>query len=515
MADYNGYYTYDTMTAKLREYAATYAAYMKMWTLGQSIQGRELWALELSTTLGNQTALKPNVKYIGNMHGDEVVGRELLMRFVERLVKSIPQGGLGGFSSDPEAYALLEAANVFVVPTMNPDGFALGRRGNANNVDLNRNFPDQFRGAPASPEQTEVRLIRTFLASRQWTLSANFHGGDAVANYPWDGRPDNRLQGENASPDDDGFRMISMAYAHSNSDMMLNSDFRDGITNGAAWYVLYGGMQDYNYIHEGCMEVTLEVSFVKWPPGAQLPSFYDKNKASMLTYLLQVQQGVRGIITDASTGHVLANASVTVGGRERGTIIRSRQENGAYFRILPPGSFQLIFSAPGYTTQLVNVQVPNAFATSTLPYARVDVALMPTSVPVRVPEVPVSAPQSGSSPSFAPPASSPSSIPPLTPLSPSSNLPPAVLPPQTPPQEATKPPVQLLPFIASPASVLWSVSAIALFCGFVAVIVIFGLYATLKYLGVDILAFRVLPTSSASHSPLPTSVDDLQLSSLP
>lgn len=26
---------------------------------------------------------------------------------------------------------------------MNPDGFALRRRGNANNVDLNRDFPDQ------------------------------------------------------------------------------------------------------------------------------------------------------------------------------------------------------------------------------------------------------------------------------------------------------------------------------------------------------------------------------------
>lgn len=26
---------------------------------------------------------------------------------------------------------------------MNPDGFSLRRRGNANNVDLNRDFPDQ------------------------------------------------------------------------------------------------------------------------------------------------------------------------------------------------------------------------------------------------------------------------------------------------------------------------------------------------------------------------------------
>ena len=31
--------------------------------------------------------------------------------------------------------------------------------------------------------------------------------------------------------------------------------FGNGTTNGAAWYPLTGGMQDYNYIWHGCMEV--------------------------------------------------------------------------------------------------------------------------------------------------------------------------------------------------------------------------------------------------------------------
>lgn len=37
--------------------------------------------------------------------------------------------------------------HLHILPTMNPDGFALRRRGNANNVDLNRDFPDQVSDA--------------------------------------------------------------------------------------------------------------------------------------------------------------------------------------------------------------------------------------------------------------------------------------------------------------------------------------------------------------------------------
>ena len=37
--------------------------------------------------------------------------------------------------------------------------------------------------------------------------------------------------------------------------------FTNGITNGAEWYILEGGMQDYNYVYGGCMELTLGKKF--------------------------------------------------------------------------------------------------------------------------------------------------------------------------------------------------------------------------------------------------------------
>lgn len=54
--------------------------------------------------------------------------------------------------------------------------------------------------------------------------------------------------------------------------------FSRGITNGAAWYPLTGGMQDYNYVWYGCMEVTLELSCCKYPPNQELPKYWEDNK---------------------------------------------------------------------------------------------------------------------------------------------------------------------------------------------------------------------------------------------
>jgi predicted deacylase len=77
----------------------------------------------------------PNFKYIANMHGDEVVGRELLIRLITHL--------LNNYGHNDTITYLIDNTHIYLMPSMNPDGFELGQRENANNVDLNRNFPDQ------------------------------------------------------------------------------------------------------------------------------------------------------------------------------------------------------------------------------------------------------------------------------------------------------------------------------------------------------------------------------------
>ena len=51
---------------------------------------------------------------------------------------------------------------------------------------------------------------------------------------------------------------------------------------GAEWYAVTGGMQDYNYIFHGTMEITLEVSCCKHPHAAQLEQHWLDNRRVIL-----------------------------------------------------------------------------------------------------------------------------------------------------------------------------------------------------------------------------------------
>ena len=100
-------------------------------------------------------------------------------------------------------------------------------------------------------------------------LSANLHAGAVVASYPYDDNPIGRSV-DSPSPDDDAFRYLSSLYARAHGFMASQSRtchpgerFPGGITNGADWYVVSGGMQDFNYVYSNALEITLELSCCK------------------------------------------------------------------------------------------------------------------------------------------------------------------------------------------------------------------------------------------------------------
>jgi len=118
----------------------------------------------------------------------------------------------------------------------------------------------------------------SFITQHNFVLSANFHGGALVANYPFDGS--NTFAGVPApTPDDKLFKFLASTYSQNHASMYRSYEFTGGITNGAGWYSLFGGMQDFNYLAGSesdshpewagvaCNEITLEISEVKYPAG--------------------------------------------------------------------------------------------------------------------------------------------------------------------------------------------------------------------------------------------------------
>lgn len=69
---------------------------------------------------------------------------------------------------------------------------------------------------------------------------------------------------------------------------MPSERFPQGVTNGAMWYSVTGGMQDYNYIETSCMEITIELGCYKFPPESELSVFWQDNREPLLQYMEQV-----------------------------------------------------------------------------------------------------------------------------------------------------------------------------------------------------------------------------------
>ncbi|MCA9416172.1 MAG: carboxypeptidase regulatory-like domain-containing protein [Candidatus Omnitrophica bacterium] len=363
------YPTFEQLTAFLQKKASDYPDLCRLESIGQSVQGRDLWFLRISDNPDLEED-EPEFKYISTIHGDEIVGVAMMLNLIDLLLE--------GYGVDQRLTDLVNDTEIWIMPLMNTDGFARNprRRTNANGFDLNRSFPDRVGDPVNTPEgrQPEVQAMMNFGFNHSSVFSANFHGGALLMNYPYDsdfsipeGPPTIPPQPGWFSPDNDVFEAVSLIYSMNNPPMFASPFFENGITNGISWYSVWGGMQDWNYVWLACNEVTIEMSNDKGPAGSTLPQFWEENRESMLSYMEQVHIGVRGLVTDSRSGRPLA-ATVIVEGRDHEVF--TDQDVGDYHRMLLPGTYTLTFSADGYRPKTVeNVIVEEGEAT------RVDVEL--------------------------------------------------------------------------------------------------------------------------------------------
>ena len=337
LADYP---TSAQVAQKIRDLVARYPKIMKLVPIGKSVKGKDLLFVKISDNVGTDE-VEPEFKYISSMHGDEITGRELTLRLIEEIGQK--------YGSDSEITDLVNNTELYIMPSMNPDGSDLKQRANANYSDLNRNFPDIISDSQSSTagRQIETQAVMNFQATRQFALSANFHGGTIVANYPWDSKYD-------LFPMDAFVKELSQGYADLNPEMRSSDEFHGGITNGAAWYIVRGGMQDWSYVWFNDLQITVELSHVKWPDYSEIPGFYKSNRDSMVYYMKQIHRGAGFKISRAGVSGSVEIKQTTPVSKSMGTYAFNSSE---FYKVMPEGDYTFTVKEKNKSEKTINVRV--------------------------------------------------------------------------------------------------------------------------------------------------------------
>ena len=128
------YHNYTSLVSELESLVESYPHLARIYSVGKSVQERELLVIHISEGVtevkiyflnhieplisfapkGERVRLKPMVKLIANMHGNEVVGRELMLAFAAYLLEN--------FETDERVRKIVSQTDIHIMPSLNPDG---------------------------------------------------------------------------------------------------------------------------------------------------------------------------------------------------------------------------------------------------------------------------------------------------------------------------------------------------------------------------------------------------------
>ena len=348
--DWDSYPTYEAYEAMMYQFGTDHPDKCEILTLGTLPSGRKIMIAHLNNGAPEG---KPKFLYTSTLHGDETTGWIMMLRLIDYLLEN---------PNEPEVQTVMDNIDLYIGPNTNPDGtYHAGNntvngatRYNANNVDMNRNYPDRVDGPhpDGNDYQAENQWMMQLAEENAFVMGANYHGGAEVMNYPWDN--DYALHA-----DDAWYYLISREYADNCHEVNPNymTYLNNGITNGAQWYKIGGGRQDYMNAYRQCREVTIECSNTKLVPGPQLPNFWNYNKESIFLFMNQCLYGIHGVVTDATTGEPL-EATITISGHDLDySVVESHLPAGDFHRPIKGGTWSVIVSKDGYCPQIIDVTV--------------------------------------------------------------------------------------------------------------------------------------------------------------
>ena len=111
---FDTYYRYDDLTRILKGFAEEFPHLVRLESIGQSYEGREVWLATVTCFETGQDVDKPAMWVDGNIHASEVSPSTACLYLIHRLVT--------GYGQDADVTRCLDTRAFYVCPRVNPDG---------------------------------------------------------------------------------------------------------------------------------------------------------------------------------------------------------------------------------------------------------------------------------------------------------------------------------------------------------------------------------------------------------
>ncbi len=337
-------------------------------------EGHVIYALKITADVGLDND-RPSFVLDAQHHAREVMTPEIAKDAIDYLTSR--------YATDPEVRRWVDNINVWVVPSVNPDGAAYvfttdnmwrKNRHPSCAVDVNRNYTfawgscngssgscsdETYRGfGPASEPETQGMIDLYSQVHAFYALSYHTYGEYIMYSYGCN------------NPDE----MTAMDEVAQGLNAILQND--SGVTGqydvGPIWntiYVVDGGSVDTSYAQFGTYAYTIEANCCSFQPD--YASWRDvtvqRQRTAWQFFLNRTLDGpqIRGTVTDAASGLPLdAQVAVEEVTFTHGESPRHADSNGRYYWLARAGqTYHVTFSKPSYCTVTREVTVGTGPAT--------------------------------------------------------------------------------------------------------------------------------------------------------
>lgn len=304
---FDPFHSYEEMVQEMQQLQNDHPDLAMMQSLGKSWEGRDIWAIKISDNVTTEEADEAEALFMANIHAREMITPEIIMYFMHWLIDN--------YNVDPRATYLVNHRQLWLIPTINPDGrvyvftgsysntgwlsgpiaWRKNKRDNNNNnqfdpfydgVDLNRNFgymwglgagssgspsDDTYRG-PYAFSEPESQAIKNFVAAHRFVISLSYHSYGRWWIFPW-----GYTNIEPDTPDHLQFVALAESCVAYNGYTPANGDDFSYLVSGDTDDWLYGDQSNRNKIFAFTPEVGSSAEGSFWPDTSLIPKLIDEN----------------------------------------------------------------------------------------------------------------------------------------------------------------------------------------------------------------------------------------------